>query len=258
MDGCMDAINDVLATSKREQTTADNPLLVWLSGHDDYLAEMLQMDGRGDYTSDTCHKCCSAPALDCTVCNHLWSPTHCIKEWTGSFFMATSLKKLGLRIQLGHAIREICILPHKSFNDNFVLIDTNRIHEIAVDFCACETSQTHTTQLLRMGWFPSTTLDPRTAVMFRLLHHYHILSFESKASAYEFCHSLVRITDNVGLIKKDHYESFMCMVHEWRHLKMLKHFGHGHNPVGVSGTQEGECAVLCPACPQPGKNLPPD
>lgn len=120
----------------------------------------------------------------------------------GSFFMATSLKKLGLRIQLGHTIGKSCILPRKSFNDNFLLIDTNGIHEMAVDFCACETSQTHTKQLLRMGWFPLTTVDPRTAAAFRLLHHYHILSFESKASAYEFYHSLVRISDNVGLIKK--------------------------------------------------------
>ncbi|KAG1832385.1 hypothetical protein EV424DRAFT_1469546 [Suillus variegatus] len=256
MDGHLDAIDDA----------PDNPLLVWLSDHDEYLAEMLQMDGRGDYTSDTCCKCASAPALfrcndccdmqlycrDCTVCNHLRSPTHRIKEWMGSFFMATSLKKLGLRIQLGHTIGKSCILPRKSFNDNFLLIDTNGIHEMAVDFCACETSQTHTKQLLRMGWFPLTTVDPRTAAAFRLLHHYHILSFESKASAYEFYHSLVRISDN------DHYESFMCMVREWRHLKLLKHFGHGHDPVGVSGTKEGECAVLCPACPQPGKNMPPD
>ncbi|KAG2113416.1 uncharacterized protein F5147DRAFT_744141 [Suillus discolor] len=195
---------------------------------------------------------------DCTVCNHLRSPTHRIKEWTGSFFMATSLKKLGLRIQLGHAIGESCILPHKSFNNNFLLIDTNGIHEMVVDFCACETSQTHTKQLLHMRWFPSTTVDPRTAATFQLLHHYHILSFESKASAYEFYHLLVRISDNVGLIKKDRYESFMCMVHEWRHLKLLKHFGRGHDPVGVSGTKEGECAVLCLACPQPGKNMPPD
>ncbi|KAG1805425.1 hypothetical protein EV424DRAFT_1544390 [Suillus variegatus] len=204
---------------------ADNPLLVWLSDRDEYLAEMLRMDGRGDYTLDTCCKCASAPALfrcddcydmqlycrDCTVCNHLWSPTHRIKEWTGSFFMATSLKKLGLRIQLGHAIGESCILPRKSFNNNFLLIDTNGIHGMAVNFCACETSQTHTKQLLCMGWLPSTTVDPRMAATFRLLHHYHILSFESKASAYEFYHSLVRISDNVGLIKKDHYKSFMSM-----------------------------------------------
>jgi hypothetical protein len=39
---------------------------------------------------------------------------------------------------------------------------------------------------------------------------------------------------------------------------MLKRAGRGHDPAGVNATQEGECTVLCPACPQPGKNLPED
>ncbi|KAG2360152.1 hypothetical protein BDR07DRAFT_1261636, partial [Suillus spraguei] len=152
---------------------------------------------RGDYTSDTCCQCnVSAPAQfqcedccdmqlycqNCIVANHLRDPTHRIKEWTGSFFHATSLKKLSLRIQLGHAISKHCILPRKAFNDDFVLIDTNGIHEMAVDFCACGTSQMHTRQLLRMGWFPSTSVDPRTAATFQVLQHYQILTFKSKTS----------------------------------------------------------------------------
>jgi hypothetical protein len=48
------------------------------------------------------------------------------------------------------------------------------------------------------------------------------------------------------------------MIREWRHLKMLKRVGRGHDLEGVEGTQEGECVVLCPACPQPGMNLPDD
>jgi hypothetical protein len=47
------------------------------------------------------------------------------------------------------------------------------------------------------------------------------------------------------------------MIREWRNLKMLKRAGRGHNVSGAMGTQEGECAVLCPACPHNGKNLPP-
>jgi len=46
------------------------------------------------------------------------------------------------------------------------------------------------------------------------------------------------------------------MVREWRHLKMLKRAGRGYDCAGVDATGEGECALLCPACPQPGKNLP--
>ncbi|KIK37440.1 hypothetical protein CY34DRAFT_15707 [Suillus luteus UH-Slu-Lm8-n1] len=36
---------------------------------------------------------------------------------------------------------------------------------------------------------------------------------------------------------------------------MLKHSGRGHNPKGVDATVEGECAMLCPACPHLSKNL---
>ena len=48
------------------------------------------------------------------------------------------------------------------------------------------------------------------------------------------------------------------MIREWRNLKMLKRAGRGHDPTGAMGTREGECTVLCPACPQPGMNLPDD
>ena len=48
------------------------------------------------------------------------------------------------------------------------------------------------------------------------------------------------------------------MVREWRNLKLLKQAGQGHNPEGIQATKEGDCAVVCPACPQPGRNLPDD
>ena len=43
------------------------------------------------------------------------------------------------------------------------------------------------------------------------------------------------------------------MTHEWRHLKMMKRAGRRHNS---STKDEGSCAILCLACPQPGINLP--
>lgn len=48
----------------------------------------------------------------------------------------------------------------------------------------------------------------------------------------------------------------MRMVHEWRHLKQLRHAGRGHDAGGIKATTTGELAVQCPACPHPGKNLP--
>lgn len=48
------------------------------------------------------------------------------------------------------------------------------------------------------------------------------------------------------------------MVHEWRHFCMMKRAGHGHEPGGVLATLQGECALLCPACPQLGINTNPN
>ena len=57
---------------------------------------------------------------------------------------------------------------------------------------------------------------------------------------------------------QDRYEQFMHIIHQWQHLKMLERMGRGHDSAGVDNTKEGTCAILCPACPQPGKNLPDD
>ena len=57
-------------------------------------------------------------------------------------------------------------------------------------------------------------------------------------------------------IFQDRYNQFLRVVQEWCHLRMLQCSGRGHDSGGAEVTSEGECAVLCPACPQPGKNLP--
>jgi hypothetical protein len=80
-----------------------------------------------------------------------------------------------------------------------VVIDVNGIHEISLDFCECGTAQTHVKQLLRARLFPATVSDPKTALTFRVLEQYQLLSFESKASAYEYYQCLTRLSDNVGI-----------------------------------------------------------
>jgi hypothetical protein len=37
---------------------------------------------------------------------------------------------------------------------------------------------------------------------------------------------------------------------------MLKRAGRAHDPLGVDSTKVGQCAVECPACPHPNRNLP--
>jgi len=48
------------------------------------------------------------------------------------------------------------------------------------------------------------------------------------------------------------------MVHEWRHLKMAKWSGCGHDPDGILKTPPGGFTILCCACPEPSINLPLD
>ena len=83
-----------------------------------------------------------------------------VQKWMGSSFAALSLKRLRLQVQLGHPIGEECLLPQWAFNDDFTLIHINGIHEVGLDYCGCVTAQTHMMQLLRVAWFPATTLEP--------------------------------------------------------------------------------------------------
>jgi hypothetical protein len=129
--------------------------------------------------------------------------------------------------------------------------------------------------LLRARLFPATVIAPKTAVTHTCLEAFELLSYESKITAFKFYRTLTRLTDNtqvnppkVSLLTsllnfllliylQDRYLAFLRVTHEWRHLKMLKRAGRGHDPERtVAETLPGECAVLCPACPQIGKNMP--
>ncbi|KIK17127.1 hypothetical protein PISMIDRAFT_63255, partial [Pisolithus microcarpus 441] len=54
----------------------------------------------------------------------------------------------------------------------------------------------------------------------------------------------------------DRYRELMRVSRLWRDLKHRKWFGFGHDMEQDPG--DGGLALFCPACPQPGVNLPPD
>ena len=59
-------------------------------------------------------------------------------------------------------------------------------------------------------------------------------------------------------LHQDRYEPLLRMSRQYRHLIALKRAGRAHDITGTLGTKPGELAVVCPACPQPGMNLPVD
>ncbi|KAJ7162867.1 hypothetical protein C8R46DRAFT_1280961 [Mycena filopes] len=234
-----------------------------------------------------CRHCLGGGELlcaDCIVDAHRQLPFHGIEHWTGKMFERKTLMEMGLRIQLGHwhGADRRCSLPKPAKGKSFVIIDTHSVHEVALDYCDCGFGGHPTVQLLRAQLWPATTTNPQTAATFAVLRQYHVMSFESKCSALEFYQGLARQTDNVQYKKakkskeekhrakqsgnarvkkrkilKNRYHEFLRMTRQWRHVRRLKRAARGHDPLGIANTQPGECALLCPACPQPGKNMEP-
>jgi len=174
--------------------------------------------------------------------------------WNGSYFHKVSLKSLGLWIQLQHVSMH-CSNPIASYK-KFQVLHTNSIHDVAVNFCGCEQALPHHVQVLRHGLYPSSQAIVKTCATFQLLCHLHLLALTSKGSTYDFYHALEKSTNNNGVIPPSRYCTLLCMVLQWRHLKMLERGGRGHDLMGIEGTQSGELTVLCPLCPHPGINLP--
>ncbi|KAL7284431.1 hypothetical protein ACG7TL_001721 [Trametes sanguinea] len=259
---------------------SDEPMKTWLPKRDVYLDELNRREGRGCVQSDRCTLCrdplapreatvrcntCAPGPLRCPAClvsTHGSLPYHRVQRWNGSMFEHTTLKSLGLTIQLGHRHDEQpCSNPIPARAD-FSVIDLNGRHPVSLMYCGCDNAANagdHVQQLLRFDLYPATDFEPNTAFTYALLEHYHIQSLQGKISMYDYYTSLERMTDNTGIEKAhDRYKSFMRVVAQWRHLKMLQRAGRGHDPSGVDGTSPGELAVPCPACPHPAFNLPPN
>ncbi|KAJ2914486.1 hypothetical protein MD484_g5955, partial [Candolleomyces efflorescens] len=253
---------------------ANKVLHEWKKEAEKYLSSMITLEGRGS-DANTCPGCkstgegvvyrcltCDGGGLWCSKCvlaTHRYHPLHRIQVWTGDHFTKCSLKMLGLRIQLGHSPGDQCPLPITPYNDDFFILDVDQIHSVGLDFCGCgRTGKTQVAQLLERRLYPATITSPKTAATFRLLEVLELLQYESKISTFEFFQSVSRLTCNTGLEDtKDRYPSLLRMIHQWRYLKLLKRSGRGHDPTRpASHTKPGECAVLCPACPQPAINLP--
>ncbi|KAK7018531.1 CxC2 domain-containing protein [Favolaschia claudopus] len=250
---------------------ADIALHEFRSLSDEYLQELLRLDGCGDASEEKCPACdIATPSIrckeclggllyckDCCVTRHADNPLHSVEHWNGRFFEPTSLKKLGLRVQLGHAR---CSRPRPA-HQHFLVLDLNGLQEVDVSYCGCE-REIHNgparVQLLRRRWYPATHDAPRTAMTLRMLDFFHLQTLQAKTTMYDFYTTLAKITDATGAMLVNRYREFLRITREYRHLLLLKRGGRGHAPSGVNGTQPGELAIQCPACPRPDVNLPAD
>ena len=151
------------------------------------------------------------------------------------FFQRTTLRDLGLRVQLGHALVDPCPTLLAA-NVTFRVIHLNGIHQVAVDQCRCQGAVEFYRQLLRIGWWPATQLNPKTVATMEVLRHFHLLNLHGKVTGSNFYQALEYQTDNTGLNpsvsslalpsmfsqlkwKKGRLNTFMLMVREWRDIQ---------------------------------------
>jgi len=172
-------------------------------------------------------------------------------------FVKVTLKSLGLKVQLNHGSM-FCANPVPC-HANMLVLHTNGIHEVAIQYCGCHRQIPHHLQLLRRQFYPASQVVMKTCATFELLRTLHLLALTTKASTYDFYRALEKLTTNTGIsIPKSRYRALMRMVLQWRHLKMLKWAGRSTVDDGVRQTQPGDLAIRCPSCPRPGVNLPSD
>ncbi|KAJ6513670.1 hypothetical protein C8R47DRAFT_1064378 [Mycena vitilis] len=282
-----DGIN-VVITEVPRYANSDRPLKTWYPKEDEYIEEQLRREGRG--SPKTYSKCAGVRCNDpnrqcpnrvctgtaeyrcvdgacfgdtmhcgsCIVAAHAKLPTHFIERWNGRSFerSRTGLKDLGLRMQLGHRPGSICTGRYAARSD-FVLYDLSGVHEINVDFCGCEPQVEPHVQLLRACWWPATVIMPNTCATFGLLRLFHVINCLGKLSAYDFLRGLEMCTNHDGLDKPpDRRKPFMHIMRQYREVKRMKRARRGHDAGGARATEQGELALKCRACPQPGWNLP--
>ena len=121
-----------------------------------------------------------------------------MQEWKNGFFQRTTLQSLGLRIQLGHPLGQLCPFRARA-HQNFVVIHVNGIHLINLDFCSCSNSPTPREQVLEIGWWPSTPLEPQSTASMTVLRSFHTLNLQGQISSTDFYRGLEQMTCGDGL-----------------------------------------------------------
>ncbi|KAE9390556.1 hypothetical protein BT96DRAFT_833289, partial [Gymnopus androsaceus JB14] len=94
----------------------------------------------------------------CILCTHLSQPLHIIDKWDSScsYFIKVSLQLLSLKYQLGYIPGQYCTVPRPG-HANFMVINSDVLHSVAIAYCGCQGSPDQCAQLLEIGWWPSCT-----------------------------------------------------------------------------------------------------
>jgi CxC2 like cysteine cluster associated with KDZ transposases len=137
------------------------------------------------------------------------------------------------------------------------VVHTNGIHHIALVSCGCRGEETTHADLMAARFVPTSFVRYRTLFTHQVLDDFRLANLECKASAYQYFQKLRRHTSAMAPESVPNlYHELRRMSRLWRWMKKLKWAGFGHHSRGHAEVDPGSLAIFCPACPQPGVNLP--
>jgi hypothetical protein len=123
-----------------------------------------------------------------------------------------------------------------------------------------------------MGLFATSFERIQTVFTFEVLKDFRLSNLECKTTAYQYYQKLRRLTcPEFPKAVLNRYRELRRLSREYRNLKLWKIHGRAHDEpegpgivmaagmqgaVGNDQIPRGRLASFCPACPQPGINLP--
>ncbi|KAH9048857.1 hypothetical protein EDB84DRAFT_1556524 [Lactarius hengduanensis] len=142
---------------------------------------------------------------------------------------------------------------------NWVLtiVDRSGIFEMEAVFCVCSEMDNQDEQLLQSGLFPATFKQFRSLFTFSVLDDFLNDNLECKTTAQQYYSKLQSLTSRMfPSLVPNMYKQLLRTSRQWRDLKSRMEQGLGHQSEETA--PDGSMAIFCPACPQPGINLPND
>jgi len=139
------------------------------------------------------------------------------------------------------------------------IVHTNGVHHLPLLTCGCRGPEDVFLDLANARFVPTSFSRISTLFTAAVLDDFRLSNLECKVSAYQYWQRLSRLTRPLNpTTVSNRYKELLRMSRLWRWMKKLKWAGVGHNQQTSEQPKNGELSIFCPACPQPGINIPAD
>lgn len=148
---------------------------------------------------------------------------------------------------------------HTDASSTCCIVHTNGVHHLPLVTCGCRGPEEVFLDLANARFLPTSFSRISTVFTTAVLDDFRLSNLECKVSAYQYWQRLSRLTSPVSPVTvSNRYKELLRMSRVWRWMKKLKWAGFVHNQQRSDQPKDGQLSIFCPACPQPGINIPPN